>query len=94
MTRELRTVTRSPLSSVVLLAVLLVLGAGFCLADGHAGGDHASHAVSFDLCLGMIGVTLVSVPVIVLLMSRFASLAPIVAALPAPVFVLEPPPRS
>lgn len=85
--------TRSRSSSVAVLAALLALAAGFCLAGAYA-GDHATHAVSYDLCLGMIGITLVTVPLILLLVTGFASLAPIVAALPAPVFVLELPPRS
>jgi hypothetical protein len=41
----------------LLLAVALVVlsvGVGFCLFDGHNGhGHHGTHGVSFDLCLGV-----------------------------------------
>jgi hypothetical protein len=46
---------------IVIAAVLLTLGTGFCLFDAHDdGGD--GHVVPPDLCLGMLAVSLVVMP--------------------------------
>ena len=87
--------TRStPLGTAItaMLAIVVAVAAGFCVFDDHAGAAH-DHGVSIDLCLGMLGVTNVIAPLTALFAAGWAIAALAVATIPAPLHVLDPPPR-
>jgi hypothetical protein len=75
-----------------VVAVVLVLGAGFCLFDSH---QHAAgHEIPSDLCFGMIGVTTIVMPLAgALVLAGWAPGLLIAAAPAASLFVVDPPPK-
>jgi hypothetical protein len=75
-----------------LVAVVLVIGAGFCMFDTHqhAGG----HEVVSDLCLGMVGVATVLMPLAgALALAGWAPGLLIASAPSVSLFVADPPPK-
>jgi hypothetical protein len=86
--RRFRTLTYA----IAVLATVITVVAGFCLFDDHAGTAH-DHGVSIDLCLGMLGVANVVAPLIVLFATGWTVASLSLAVLPAPLHVLDPPPR-
>ena len=80
------------MTAVALLTTIVAIAAGFCVFDDHAGASH-DHGLSIDLCLGMLGVMTVVAPLVALLATGWAVLLLPLAALPAPLHVLEQPPR-
>jgi hypothetical protein len=77
---------------IALIATALALAAGFCVFDDHAGAAH-DHGLSIDLCLGMLGVATVVAPLIALFATGWALALPPLAVVPAPLHVVDPPPR-
>jgi hypothetical protein len=77
---------------MVLVASLLVLGAGFCLFDGGGNGD-LGPADALDLCLGMLAVPAMVLPSMDRLIAwgavTFSAIAVYVVARRLP----DPPPR-
>ena len=78
---------------IAAIAVVLVLGAGFCLFDGaHEGTD--DHAMPFDLCLGML-VASVGLPLLGRLVDAGHAPAVVLGAiLPVVLPVPAPPPKA
>jgi hypothetical protein len=87
-----RHIGTSGLVSVAVLATVIAFAAGSCLAGTHTGSGH-DHGISVDVCLGMIGIANAVAPLIVLFAAGSAIVVLSVAVLPAPVHVLDPPPR-
>jgi hypothetical protein len=80
---------------MTLLLVAVAAASGLCLADAHAADGHHDHGggAALDLCIGMIGVALVSAPPIVLAVVGHASLPAYLAVGPSALDVLELPPK-
>jgi hypothetical protein len=89
--RELLRDHRPAALLLVLTLTVLSVGVGFCLFDGHA--HHASHAVSFDLCLGVALVAVAAVGFISVLLHPL-SLDPLYAIHAISLHTPDPPPKS
>jgi hypothetical protein len=80
---------------LIVLAAVLVLGAGVCVTENHPGGHHASdgHGIVLSSCFGMLATTVTTVPVLALVLAGWA-LTLMSASVPLALsFVLEPPPK-
>ena len=81
-------------TAIVILLVAMAAAAGLCVADTHDGHHDHGGAAALDLCLGMIGVALVTAPPIVLLAVGRAPLRSPLLVAPSALEVSEPPPRA
>ena len=79
--------------SVLAVAVFITLGAGFCVFDAdHAGNP--DHAVSLDLCLGMLVASVTVIPLARLPLTGWAAPYHPVADLSPAITTPVPPPKS
>lgn len=75
---------------VVVIALLLVLGAGVCMLDDDA---RAGHGAIVDACCSMLATTVMPVPFLGLLLVGWAPMRKSASIRRAALFVLDPPPR-
>jgi hypothetical protein len=80
---------------LIVLAAVLVLGAGFCVTESHPGGHHASdgHGLVASFCSGMLATTVPTAPLLALALAGWALTLMSVSVPLALSFVLEPPPK-
>ena len=88
MRREL--LTGRPGQALAMALMVLSVGVGFCLLDGH---DHdGTHRVAFDLCLGMALVWVAAVGFTSILIHAMPLLQPLAVHAPSP-HAPDPPPK-
>ncbi len=82
----------SSFTAMLVLLVALVSTVGVCVLDVHAGGHHGG-SLALDLCIGMLGVSLVSGPLVVLAVMGRAVVPAYLGVTISALEVLELPPK-